>query len=145
MAADILEARGDDPVRTIRPEETVLPSEIAVGMERLTSRRPPRLTRPEIWAEVVADAQRLVTEGWAAQAVALGWSATDLFGIGPHDDWEFEGLAVWLRRRKLALIDADVAVAHGAASTAHFMRGGAGHGTMPTIQPVPLWDFGGRT
>jgi hypothetical protein len=145
MAADIRAARKTEespPPAAQAGSGLVLPSAVTLGIHKLTSLRAPRVTRPAVWAEVVADACRLANDGWAAQALALGWSVGDLFGIGPKDDWDFEGLAVWLRSRKLLLLDADTAIAADGEGRDYFERGGARHGRMPTIDPVMLWDFG---
>ncbi|MDB5583378.1 MAG: hypothetical protein JWR80_8554 [Bradyrhizobium sp.] len=144
MAADIMAAKRPSPdaPAPAEPERFALPDDLREGVSRLAVMRPPRITRPEIWGEVVADALRLVQEGWASHALSLGWSGGDLFGIGPKDDWEFEGLAVWLRSRKLVMIDAATAVVMDGAKHAYFERGGPGHGRMPTIAPVMLWNFG---
>ncbi len=120
-----------------------LPSGVVTGLRLLEqSSAPPKLERPASWRPVVADALRLANEGWAARALALGWSAHDLFGIGPVDDWEFSGLAVWLGGRTIVTLDSACAVAEGGQGFGSiFIRGGMGHGTHPTITPVLLWEF----
>jgi hypothetical protein len=145
MAADILAARkveDSTPLAARARSDLVLPSDIALGIHKLGTQRAPRITKPDVWGEVVADARRLIDEGWAVLALALGWSAGDLFGVGRKDDWDFEGLAVWLRSRKLVMIDADTAIAVDGAGHDYFERGGPRHGRMPIIEPIMLWDFG---
>ncbi len=100
------------------------------------------LQTPEHWRSIVRDALAIAREGWATKALALGWSAEDLFGIGPRDDWDFAGLAVWLRGRAIALLDEDRAVVSVGNQRSTFIRGGMGHGTHPTVTPVMLWEFG---
>jgi len=81
---------------------------LARAVSRLPARRPNVEGTDAAWREIVADARRLVAEGWITTALALGWTAHDLFGV--LDDRE--GLAVWLRGRAIILIDGDGAVAH---------------------------------
>ena len=152
MAADILAARGAAGdcsfaakcgTTAARNPIPPLPTEIANGVLRLTAMRPPRIERPDLWAGVVADARRLVDEGWAAMAIALGWSAADLFGVGPKGDWDFQGLAVWLNGDSVVMLDEARSVAVDASGNhRYFTRGGMRHGTHPTINPVMLWQFG---
>lgn len=81
---------------------------LARAVSRLPARKPNVAGTDSAWREIVADARRLVAEGWLNTALALGWTAHDLFGV--LDDRE--GLAVWLRGRAIILIDEDGAVAH---------------------------------
>lgn len=80
----------------------------AVGVRSLDAKHPPRGADGMAWACAVRDALKLIDGGWADQALALGWSALDLFGgsIDPKGDPYSDGLAVWLSgRRLLALTD----------------------------------------
>ncbi len=88
---------------------------------------------------MVADAMRVADEGWAAQALALGWSESDLFGAAidggadPSDD----GLAAWLDGRNiLALCDAFAAVDEGNGGRSYFYRGGREASAL-------IWNLGG--
>lgn len=65
----------------------------------------PRLKDRTRWRPVVADADRLVTEGWAAQAFALGWHPLELFGWGLTGEDRYDGLAVWLAGRRIIVLD----------------------------------------
>ena len=105
---------------------------------------PPRkLEKAGNWRGVITDALTIAREGWVAQAIALGWNAGDLFGVGPRDDWDFQGLAVWLGGSSIVLLDERKAVAiDGNGERRYFVRGGMRHGTHPSIEPVMLWDFG---
>jgi len=70
--------------------------------------RPPRVRRPELWDEIKADTFRIATEGWAAQAIGLGWDPLHLFGCEPSSDpdhWN-ESLAVMLGGRLIRAVDA---------------------------------------
>lgn len=85
-----------------------LPADIAAGLVRLRNMRPPRVQRPELWGEIVRDALRIETEGWAVQAIGLGWDAYAIWGVEPSSDpdqWN-EGLAVQLAGRPIRAIDA---------------------------------------
>lgn len=119
-----------------------VPAGLVAGLDRLRKMPFPRGAAPEAWSTVVADAHRLVREGWVTKALAIDWSPLDLFGIGPNDSWEFSGLAVWLQARRLAHVDRYVAIATNGATRACFNRGGIGHGKQPEVEPVFLWQFG---
>jgi hypothetical protein len=120
-----------------------LPAHLAADLRRLEGMSAPRkIERAENWRAVVADALRLARDGWASSAIALGWTAADLFGVGASDSWDYEGLAVWLRGRSILLLDERKAVVEGPTGREAFIRGGMGHGTHPTVTPVMLWEFG---
>lgn len=51
--------------------------------ERVARMPCPSRVDPRQWREVVVDCQRLVQDGWALQALSLGWSPLDLFGAVP--------------------------------------------------------------
>ncbi len=89
-----------------------LPSELSAGLRRLTTMRAPRLIHPEVWPTTVADAVRLVREGWASKALSLDWLPLDLFGAVTDRDGDpgADGLAVWLDGRNLLAITAEYAV-----------------------------------
>jgi hypothetical protein len=99
----------------------------------------PRITRPEIWLAVVADAVRLASDGWAVQAIGLGWSPLDLWGCSPEPggNADQDGLAVWIRGRRILLLDADSCIvenqprAHSVFNRRSVAAGG-----------VFLWDIG---
>jgi hypothetical protein len=126
------------------PEDFGLPHDLAAALRRLETLQPPRkIERSENWQGVVAGAMMLAREGWAAKALALGWTAGDLFGVGARDDWDFQGLAVWLDERRIVMLDESQAIARGDDVTrSTFIRGGIRHGTHPTVTPVMLWEFG---
>ncbi len=114
---------------------------IEAGLIKLRGRRPPKLTRPNMWAGVVLDAVQIHSQGWAEKALGLGWSILDLYGIG-KDSHDFAGLAVWLEGRKMLMLDADRAVASDHNGRHHFNRGTFGHGSDASALPVPIWEFG---
>ena len=75
-------------------------------------RRMPMLSElfePINWQGVVLDADHLVSDGWADQALRLGWDLRELFGIGQ----EYDGLACWLCDRRVALLSQDGAICLG--------------------------------
>jgi hypothetical protein len=122
-----------------------LPDDLAAALRRLEALpRPQKLDRAANWRGVVADVMTIARDRWAAKAMALGWTAGDLFGIGPRDDWDFQGLAVWLNGRRIVMLDDKQAIVAGDLrdERSAFVRGGMRHGTHPTITPVMLWEFG---
>jgi len=120
-----------------------LPDALATSLRTLEYMpAPKKIHRAENWRAVVADALTIARSGWAAKALALGWTAGDLYGIGPRDDWEFSGLAVWLRGRPIVLLDERYAIVTDVGHRASFRRGGMGHGIHPAMTPVMLWEFG---
>ena len=69
----------------------------------------PRITKPAAWPEIVADAVRIADEGWAGQAISLGWEPMHLFGVEPSSDpdtWDYS-LAVTLAGRDIRVVDAE--------------------------------------
>ncbi|MDQ0840217.1 hypothetical protein [Sphingomonas faeni] len=144
VAAAVLAEEGEG--RSLpAPENYGLPDDLATALRRLELMPPPRkLERPDNWRGVVIDALTLARERWAVKALALGWTAGDLFGVGARTDWDFQGLAVWLDGRRIIMLDnkqAIVAGNQGDYRTA-FVRGGMRHGSHPTVEPVMLWEFG---
>lgn len=77
-----------------------LPPFVRGGLRELQRLPAPRLSLP-VWPDIVADALRLATEGWAEKALALGWQPLHLWGA----HLETPGLAVWLCRRRIVLLD----------------------------------------
>jgi len=143
---DVAAAAQQQDVRPLPVVENFgLPDDLAGALRRLETLAPPRqLENAHSWRSVVADAMTIARDQWAANAMALGWTAGDLFGVGPRDDWEFQGLAIWLDGRRLVMLDQARAIAVNAADgrAATFIRGGTRHGSHPTVSPVMLWDFG---
>jgi hypothetical protein len=126
-------------IREQLPPALSLP--IAAGLASLAKMNPPRRLKAGCrWDEIKGDAARLAAEGWALNALALGWHPLELFGCGGQSSSDFEGLAVWLSGRKVALLDERSAVAaHGGA---HFIFNRR-HGFDPsTSGGVFLWEFG---
>lgn len=143
VAADVMARTGD---AVPPPEDDFdLPVELAISLRRLQMLAPSRnLEDCSQWRSVVADATMLARDRWAAKAMALGWTVSDLFGIGPRDDWDFQGLAVWLNGRDIIMLDATHAIARDGAQDCRyvFVRGGMRHGIHPAVTPIMIWDFG---
>lgn len=116
-----------------------LPPALQDGLRRLATANPRRVSDKAVWRAIVADAERLASDGWASTALALGWSEHDLFGIGPHDSAEWSSLAVWLAGRTLTMMDD-----HRAFTTSgdvyYIERWGRPHTVF--VAPVLLWEFG---
>jgi hypothetical protein len=100
------------------------------------------LASRHFWPQVKADAARIVAEGWAAQALALGWDPLELFGCGPRSSADFAGLAIWLAGRPLVLIDDASAMARDGAQHSIFTRAPQSAALAGPARPVFLWEFG---
>ncbi len=110
-----------DP-RALIPE---LPAACADGLRRLRSIPAPRLLHPDRWPLVVSDALGLAVDGWAAKALALGWSRVEIFGAvpDPAGDPAGDGLAVWMAGRKLLALTGEYAVVDdGGGGRSYFNR-----------------------
>lgn len=137
-------AQQQTPQRAPTIENFGLPDNLAAALRRLETLPPPRkIENAEVWRRVVADALRIARDRWAAKALAMGWTAGDIFGVGPRDDWDFQGLAAWLDGMRIVMLDDTQAIStNDAGKNRYFIRGGMRHGTHPTVVPVMLWDFG---
>lgn len=84
-----------------------VPAAIIAGLAELQSKATPRITRPEVWPGIVMDAVRVVEEGWAEKALALNWTAEQVWGCSPEPggNVDHDGLAVWLAGRRVLLLD----------------------------------------
>ena len=84
-----------------------VPEKIQAGLHELRVMRTPRVQYPELWAGIVNDAWRIAAEGWATQALSLGWDAYSLWGVEPSrhpDTWDYS-LAVVLAGRSIRAVD----------------------------------------
>ena len=96
------------------------------GVNSLRRSPCPRGVDPKAWRTAVASAVHLSSDGWAAKALALGWSELDLFGAVPDRDGDpyADGLAVKLGGRTiLALCETFATVSSGGAGRAFLHRG----------------------
>lgn len=116
---------------------TALPSAISSGLVTLKSMAAPRLQRPERWPRVVSDALALARDGWAAKALALGWTTLDLYGAvtdaagDPYSD----GLAVWLSGRNLVAMTATCATVVDGTGQFYYNR-------REQVGATLLWNLG---
>lgn len=89
------------PIGTNGPNGTAaqtLSPDILDGLARLGSMSAPRGIPAAVWRAYVGDALWLAHEGVAAEAMAQGWSAIDLFGISADEQWQC--LAAWIGGRR---------------------------------------------
>ena len=80
------------------------------------------------------DAEALLRDGWAARALALGWHPLELYGADVDGGNQYNGLAVWLDRRRIVVLDNTLAIIRDGEwrrcfnRQRHFIDGGAGSG-----------------
>lgn len=117
-----------------------LPLPIAGGLAGLPVMACPRELNAARWPVAVADAVKLGTDGWAAKAIALGWSDLDMFGVvaAPDGDPEADGLAVKLAGRRLLAISGSFATLHNGAGGRIYLHRGYNDGA------VLMWALGGE-
>lgn len=116
-------------VRPLRPSEW-LPALVAIDLCK-----PAAGVAAERWAQLVEDA-RWIASAHGTVAAALGWRASDLFGIDPaHDGWG--GLADRLTGARGLKLTANVAHWRGQECDGWLWRA--------SLTPKPLlWDVGAR-
>lgn len=120
-----------------------LPLELVEGLSLLARMRPPRLRDQGAWAEVVRDAETIAADGWAEQALALGWQPLEIFGCGKRGSGDFESLAIWVAGRRVVLLDDASAIATDGPHHAVFNRRRNAN-TDFSSRAVFLWDLGAR-
>ena len=79
----------NDVVLESQPGDEVagLPREIVDGVRAILSADGARGIPPQRWPRVQRDVVRLVEGGWLERALALGWTANDLFGCDRRAPW----------------------------------------------------------
>lgn len=114
------------------------PAPIAEGLAALASGVTPPVRCSDLWPQVVADALRLGSDGWASAALNLGWSPLDLFGVeaDPDGSADTDGLAARLcGRRVLAICESFATVADPGDGRSYLYRGDTSGGRL-------LWEMG---
>jgi hypothetical protein len=116
---------------------TLEPS-LVQGLAILALAAAPRLRRPEVWPQVVDDARRLAADGWAAQALRLGWMPLHLFGAMPdrEGDPACDGLAVKLSGRRVLAICSSFATVEDDNGGRSYLHRGTPSGARL------LWELG---
>lgn len=101
-----------------------LPADIGAGLDRLRAMRCPKGLDPLAFRVATLAALGLARDGWAAKALALGWSPLDLFGAvtDATGDAYSNGLAVWLAGRRVLAICATHAIVEDGEGRAYFNR-----------------------
>ena len=117
-----------------------LPQEIADGVHAILSADGAHGIPPQRWPQVQRDAARLVEGGWAQQALALGWTAADLFGCDQRAPWhrlDRSGLVLLTGGHEIVELTAEVAALRtSTGSVLRFRR-------RPSARPpvALLWEL----
>ena len=113
-----------------------LPEEWRDGLARLRQDGNALIGSTEAWARLVADTQRLADD-WASQALALGWTTLDLFGVDPKlaRRLDRDGLAASLEGRIVKAITSEAAtlLTPSGGTVRHYRRDKVG--------AVPVWSL----
>jgi hypothetical protein len=116
------------------------PREIADGVHAILTADGARGIPPKRWPRVQRDAARLVEGGWLERALALDWSAADLFGCDRRAPWhrlDRAGLLLLTGGHELVDLTPDVAVLR--TSTGSVLRY---RSRPPATPPVALlWEL----
>ncbi len=137
------EAPPAKPANVANPDQTLAALATLAGsldgdVRSMMGAPPPRRVDPIAWQRVVDDALRLLDDGWAAKAMALGWSTVEIFGAvpDPAGDPAGDGLAVWMAGRKLLALTGEYAVVDdGGGGRSYFNR-------REAEGVVLLWELG---
>lgn len=73
-----------------------VPSEWAEGAAKLRAMAPPAAVPPAAWTALLRASDRFLSEGHAAKAAALGWTALDVWGCHAHQPAQRLAGAAWL-------------------------------------------------
>jgi hypothetical protein len=88
------------------------PKAWVAGLARLDPACPPRDVPLRRWTRFIQDSREFIDQGWAAQAVGLGWTALDLFGChrqAPFARIAQQGLLWLLNGRRLVALTTEFA------------------------------------
>jgi hypothetical protein len=83
---------------------------------------------------LVIDTTLFAKRGWAAKALALGWTEQELFALSPSGDWL--GLTARLYGSPIIALDADAVTIREPHGHYRLRR------TEPTKDAIMLWDLG---
>jgi hypothetical protein len=116
------------------------PREIAEGVNAILTADGARGIPPQRWPRVQRDAARLVEGGWLERALALGWTAADLFGCDRRAPWhrlDRAGLVLLTGGHEILELTADLAALKtSTGSVLRFRR------RPPARPPVALlWEL----
>jgi hypothetical protein len=116
-----------------------LPQEIAEGLAALDDMAPPAGFTAERWSGIVKAMVRFAYQ-YAGEAVELGWTAEDLFGLNPYAPstrYDGRGLATLLSESdRILSLSADAAVIEGpSGSKLTFPR------DRSAAPSVPAWNL----
>jgi hypothetical protein len=105
---------------------------------------PPARTYPEhAWQQLIVDAERFL-DGWAQQAMALGWPDWELFGCCRHAPWgriQGMGLILLLHGRELtALTASEAAIRTRTGARQTYRR--RPHDPLHPSERCLLWELG---
>ena len=119
---------------------TGLPREIADGVRAILSAVGAQGIPPQRWPRVQRDVVRLVEGGWLERALALGWTAADLFGSDRRAPWhrlDRAGLVLLTGGHELVELTEDVATLRtSTGSVLRYRR------RPPATPPVAmLWEL----
>lgn len=123
-----------------RNSETGLPQVVTDGIVKLRSGWQPRKVNIAEWRAVVGDVDRMVAGGWAENALALGWSPHDLFGIGAGGSDQWLSLSTWLCGKTVTMMD-DHRAFTDEGPVYYLERWGRPNTVF--VEPIFLWEYGG--
>jgi hypothetical protein len=133
---------GSDVVVESQPGQDLagLPQEIADGVQAILSADGARGIPPQRWPRVQSNAARLIEGGWLERALALGWTAADLFGCDRRAPWhrlDRAGLVLLIGGHEIVELTAtDAALRTSSGSVLRYRR------RPPARPPVALlWEL----
>jgi hypothetical protein len=116
------------------------PREIADGVRAILTANGARGISPQRWPRVQRDAARMIEGGWLERALALGWTAADLFGCDRRAPWhrlDRAGLVLLTGGHEIVDLTAEVAALRtSTGSVLRYRR------KPPATPPVALlWEL----
>jgi hypothetical protein len=112
IVALLSEAESANDAASIVQSVGGLPRDVTDGVRAILSADGAQGIPPQRWPRVQRDVVRLLEGGWAQQALALGWTATELFGCdqrAPWDRLDRAGLLLLMGGREVVELTEDVA------------------------------------